>query len=275
MSRAENSAERLVAELGISSPKELQIDDIAWVRGVLVCYEHLDCAAARLVVRGNRGLITVSTALPGVGQRRFAVAHELGHLELHKGESSLSLCVVEELEQGTRSSSPVKETEQEASAYAGALLMPAKLMAAQCGRATPSIELLRHLSDAFDTSLTATAIRYASIAKEACAVVWSEAGRIRWYRASRDFGYHVKVGDELDSYSIAYDFFKGKTLPSRPTSVEASCWLASGRYASDAMLKEDSVALPSYDSVITLLWLDKDIEREYEPSEDRGPRWRR
>jgi len=79
VSRAENAAEQLVAELGISTPKDLQVEDIAWTRGVLVCYEHLDCAAARLVMRGNRGLITVSTTLTSVPQQRFAVAHERVH----------------------------------------------------------------------------------------------------------------------------------------------------------------------------------------------------
>src|SRR5438034_447481 len=90
------AAQERAPELSISSPKELQIEDMAWTRGVLVCYQRLDGAAARLVVRGPRGLITVSTALPSVGPRRFAVAHELGDLEVDRRENSLSLCVAEE-----------------------------------------------------------------------------------------------------------------------------------------------------------------------------------
>jgi len=273
VSRAENAAERLVAELSISSPKELQIEDIAWTRGVLVCYQRLDGAAARLVVRGPRGLITVSTALPSVGQRRFAVAHELGHLELHRRENSLSLCVAEELE--ARPSSSASEPEQEANEFAGALLMPSTLLSVACRNATPSMTLVRDLAETFDTSLTATAIRYTAVSREACAIVWSQKGYIRWYRASRDFGYHVKVGEELDRYSIAFDFFQGKTLPSRPTAVDASCWLAPGRYEKDAMIKEDSYALPSYEGVLTLLWLDTDIERDYDPAGRADRRWRR
>jgi len=86
----------------------------------------------------------------------------------------------------------------------------------------------------------------------------------------------VRVGEEVDRYSIADDCFAGRQAPGRPTSVDASCWFAPGRFKDDAMIKEDSRAFPSYNAVITLLWIDQDIEREYEPGESFTPdgRWR-
>jgi hypothetical protein len=43
------------------------------------------------------------------------------------------------------------------------------------------------------------------------------------------------------------------------------------------MIKEDSRAFPNYNAVLTLLWIDQDIEGEYEPQESFTPdgRWRR
>jgi len=274
---AESVAERIVSELGITAPRELVIEDIAWVRGALVCYERLERAAARLVVRGSKSVITVSTELSSVGQRRFAVGHELGHLELHRTRNDVNLCLSSDLEEGLGEHSPTAEPEQEASEFASALLMPSALFRPRCERQTPSIALVSQLATDFETSLTATAIRYMNVCAEECAVVWSQSRRIRWYRGTHDFGYHVKVHDELDPYSIAVDFFDGKTLPRRGTTVDASCWLAPGRYRDDAMIVEDSIAIPSLDAVLTLLWIDKDIEREFVREESFTPdgRWRR
>lgn len=281
MSRAENVAERLLAELGVTSPSDIQLENIAWTRNALVCYESLDGAAARLVTGADFSVITVSTSLANRGQRRFAAAHELGHLELHRTLNDLSLCLAEDVELR-----PVQnleepyfgkignEPEKEASEFAGALLMPAFLFEPLLQKNRPSIKAITNLADAFDTSLTSTAIRYARLQKELCAVVWSENRRIRWYQASRDFGFHVRVGEELDKYSIAVDFFAGQELPGRPTGVDASCWLAPGRFEDDAIIQEDSLPVPSYHAVLTLLWIDKDIDRDYDPSERIDKRWR-
>lgn len=277
MPHAESVANRIVAELGITSPQEVAIEDIAWMRGALVCHERLDKAAARLVVRGSKSVITVSTALRSHGQRRFAVAHELGHLELHRDRNDVNLCLSSDLEEGLGGQRQTAEPEKEASEFASALLMPSELFRRRCERQTPSIALVSQLAADFETSLTATAIRYMSFCSEECAVVWSQSRRIRWYRGTHDFGYHVKVHDDLDPYSIAVDFFEGKSLPRRGTTVDASCWLAPGRYRDDAMIVEDSIAIPSLDAVLSLLWIDKDIEREFVREESFTPdgRWRR
>jgi hypothetical protein len=145
--------------------------------------------------------------------------------------------------------------------------MPAILFAPLSHREKPSMKLIGGLTEQFRTSLTATAIRYARLSREACAVAWSQNKRIRWYQSSPDFPYHVRVGEELNKYTIAVDFFEGRKLPERPTAVEASCWLAPGRFDGDTMIQEDSHAMPNYNGVLTLLWIDKDIEREYDASE--------
>jgi Zn-dependent peptidase ImmA (M78 family) len=280
VSWVENVAERVLSELGITSATEINVDNIAWTRNALVCYEHLDGAAARLVVRGDSSVITVSTRLASRGQKRFAAAHELGHLELHRKLNNLNLCLADDVRLNPNRSFEEpslgkigKEPEQEASQFAGALLMPAFLFGPLLQRDKPTMRAITKLAETFDTSLTATAIRYARMQKEPCAVVWSDTKRITWYQPSRDFSYHVRVGEELDKYSIAIDFFEGRELPGRPTAVDASCWLAPGRFTEDAMIQEDSLSLPSYNSVLTLLWIDKDIDREYDPSKRMDRRW--
>jgi len=275
MSWAENAAERLILELGIDSPEEVDVENIAWTRKALVCYDRLDSAAARLVVNRGLSVITISRAIENRGQQRFAVAHELGHLELHRTRNHLNLCLNDDLEPHPFRHSAIQEPEQEANAFASALLMPSALFDPLCLTEKPSMRLISGLAERFSTSLTATAIRYARLSREACAIVWSHDSKIRWYQGSREFHYHVRVGEQLDKYTIAIEFFEGRKLPSHPTAVEASCWLAQARFDQDSMIQEDSRALPAHDAVLTLLWIDKDIEPEYDPSEPMDRRWRR
>src|SRR5438094_8067246 len=87
----------LLRELGITQPSEISVDDIAWMRRALVRDEDIKGAEARLVTFGDRAIISVSTGIIETGRRRFAIAHEIGHLELHRQITSLARCLCDDL----------------------------------------------------------------------------------------------------------------------------------------------------------------------------------
>jgi Zn-dependent peptidase ImmA (M78 family) len=279
MSHAARLAEQVVADLSIRDPADLDMQAIAWELGAFVREEPLDGAAARVARYGDKAIITVSARLREPGQRRFAVAHELGHLVLHGKESALCLCLESDLEMNPRASrrgvADAQDREHDANRFASALLMPTKLFEPRCN-AKPCFATVEALAEAFRASLTATALRYIDFCKELAAVAYSQSRRIKWYRGSKHFELHIKVGDDIDSYSIADNCFSGKTVPRGPTHVDASCWLAWG-YKKDATILEESRSLTSYDAVLTLLHIDQDIEPEWEPRESFTPdgRYRR
>jgi hypothetical protein len=280
MSLAAERAEQIIRELGVRDPADLRIEDIAWERRALVRDEPIDGSVARVVAYGDRAMITVSTSIREPGRRRFAIAHEIGHLELHPGTSDLYVCLDSDLDpkaRALRKKAVADDPEQDANKFASALLMPEPLFRPRCEKKRPCFALIDDLAATFQTSVTATAIRCTSFCGEACAVVYSADRRIRWYWPSRDFEFHVRVGEEVDRHSIADDCFAGKAVPPRLTRVDASCWLAAGRYKDDAMILEESRGLPTYNAVLTLLWIDQDIEREWEPRERFAPdgRYRR
>ena len=137
MSEPARLAEQLVADLSISDPADLDVQAIAWEHGAFVREEPLDGAAARVARYGEKAIITVSTRLREPGQRRFAVAHELGHLVLHGKESALCLCLESDLEINARASrrgaGVAQDREHDANRFAGALLMPTQLFQPRCG----------------------------------------------------------------------------------------------------------------------------------------------
>ena len=156
----DSCATALLHELGITQPNEISVDDIAWMRGALVRDENLKGAEARLVTFSDRAIISISTAIIETGRRRFAIAHEIGHLELHRQISNLALCAVSDLDPKPPEDYSRPQNEQEANSFASALLMPDFLFRPACQKHAPSFSLIEQLATNFGTTLTATALRY-------------------------------------------------------------------------------------------------------------------
>lgn len=258
-------AEQVLNELGVNGPDDLLLLDlIAWERGALVRRQQLDGAEARLTVLENCAIITVSTAVEDPRRVRFSITHELGHLEMHRNRRAVVLCLTEDIDEwdprraGTR-------LEQEANEFAAALLLPERFFAPLCKGQDPSLHHIAELADTFNTSLTATALRYLEFCEEPVAVVFSQDRSIKWFRGNQyfeDLDVFVDVRSRLDPSSLAVLFFRGRTIPADPRPVDASTWFAPGRYRSDARIQEQSWAMPNYNAVLTLLWIDDDIEEE-------------
>jgi Zn-dependent peptidase ImmA (M78 family) len=258
-------AQRIIEKLGISKPQDLEnLELIAWERGALVLNDKLEGAEARLAAVSQRAIITVSCAVKDVRRRRFSIAHELGHWEIDRYASELSVCTTDDLNNWMpQPSKPNRE--QEANEFASALLMPEQFFAPLCQDQDPSFELISDLADRFKVSLTATAMRYVRFTSETCATVFSKDGLVKWFNGSTEFsdlGVFIEVRVKPDPSSLAASFFQGRSIPSSQRNISASVWLAPGHYRKNARIKEQALAMPNYNSVLTLLWIDEDIEDE-------------
>jgi hypothetical protein len=262
------AAERVLDQLGIADPEDLQLlDAIAWERGAMVLYKPLRAAEGRLVVLGGKAVITVSSA-GNLCRRRFSVAHELGHLEMHQRQGSMFLCSSQDMNDWeVRPTAP--NLEREANQFASMLLLPERFFAQSCCDDAPSLDGISQLAETFNVSLTATAIRYLDFCDEACAIVLSQGGYIRWFQSSREFdrlsedtSIFVDVRSKLDPSSLAVGFFQGRAVQPDPKRVRASAWFRTGHYRTDAVIVEQSWTMPQYDAVLSLLWVDDDIEDE-------------
>jgi len=259
------AVKRVLDDLNISSHKDLQLLDlIALERGALVQYGLLDGAEARLAVGNRKAVITISHTVTHPRRKRFSIAHELGHWEMHRWESILALCTKMDINEG-RARSAKSSKEQQANQFASELLLPGQFFEPLCKEKDPSLDLVTELSDVFDVSLTATAIRYMNFCDEPCAVVFSQGGFIKWFQGSQEFeelGVFIGVRSRLDPSSLAALLFQGHVLDPnpRPRRVKASRWFASGQCRSDATIQEQSWFMPNYDAVLSLLWVDDDID---------------
>lgn len=122
---------------------------------------------------------------PTEGRVRFSIGHELGHYYLphHRGYllSGQSHNSVTDF----RSHDP---REREADEFSSSLLMPNELFAGELKERNLTICTLADLSrlaeNAFQTSLTSTVRRYVGLDWEACSMIVSEAGVVKWAKHS-------------------------------------------------------------------------------------------
>ncbi len=258
-------AEEIIRNLKILETAEIQVMEIAMERGAFVRERHLYGSEARLIRKGGFGIITVNSSIPEEGRKRFAVAHELGHFELH-AVSQLILCTEEDMYVWNEN----KAQEIEANEFAASILMPKDIFTQHSKRGQPSLEAVKDLAAKFTTTLTATALRYVQLSLEPCAVVISNDGIIRWYKKSTSFDFHIKVGEKLSQNTYAFDFYHGVDLPDRPQKAPAYAWLA-GDIDGEAEIFEHSLALRSYGVVLSLLWIHEEVRPAYRMHCDDEP----
>lgn len=120
--------------------------------------------------------ILYATHIASEGFQRFSIAHELGHYFL---DGHIDHVLPEDgfhaSHAGFISADPY---ELEADNFAAGLLMPSRLFSRAMGKREPGLAAIESLAQHCQTSLTATAIRYAELTRDAVGVVVSTGSKI-------------------------------------------------------------------------------------------------
>ena len=244
-----------------------QVDLEALAHELQLSILEVDCDSFDgALLRGNNqpsGRILVKSAIREAGRKRFTIAHELGHFVLHR-EQRIS-CSSDDIE---RWESDRADPERQADNFASELLLPSTEVLKQIGNRWPSFQLVNSIAEVFATSLTATARRYCDVASQACALVWSVGGKIRWMHPSPRFIHWVPVGQDISSGTFASQAFEGKSIPGEMEEVAAAEWISSSHLLQDAVIWEQSIPMPFYQGCLTLLWAKREIVNlDYERDE--------
>jgi len=196
----------------------------------------------------------VSNSIREPGRRRFAIAHEIGHWELHKSKSHLLACTDEDM-LARYGASPL---ETEASVFAGSLLMPENLVIKRVDGRRPTVSVINDLCGYFGTSLTATALRYVEASNDYYIFVLSEKNSIRWWRASASFGDHelwIENKTILNRRTSAASFFRGEEVPANPQYMDLTTWIDRLPGIESNTIVEQAFPLNKYGQVVSILWL--------------------
>jgi len=156
MGKAESEASKLLAETGQSKQARVDIEAIARHLNAQVVEEKLDRSVSGLLYRdGDQVVIGVNSAHVD-RRRRFTVAHEIGHLVLHKGRP-LVLDHVRVNFRDANSSTASDWEEIQANAFAAEILMPREQVIAAAkklleDRTITEAEIIDYLAQGFDVS---------------------------------------------------------------------------------------------------------------------------
>ena len=243
------AAADLVAALGIRAPAEIDIELIAAHCGAIVEYKPLTTEEGRLLRIGSTGLIVVNTDARRTAKWRFVVAHELGHFRCHQQLDQLGLCTDESLHEWYQASG----YEPEANRFAAELLMPEVLFKKACDVKRPSLNVVRQLATSYNTSLTATALRFVEFSPEPVALVVCREGRIAWFSKGDDFKIFLSKGQRVANATYAADLLAGREVPEDIADVAVDAW-SSGQFPPAVELYEQSTVVGQYGDVVTLLW---------------------
>jgi Zn-dependent peptidase ImmA (M78 family) len=157
MSRADTEAERLLAETGQEGAIPVDVEAIAAHLGAQIVLEHLDRAVSGMLYRDDKDVVIGVNAAHTERRQRFTIAHELGHLVLHKGRP----LVVDHVRVNFRDANSSAATDLEeiqANAFAAAVLMPRDPIMAAARPALQKVQVggeaavIRDLSDGFAVS---------------------------------------------------------------------------------------------------------------------------
>ncbi|MGB7810020.1 MAG: ImmA/IrrE family metallo-endopeptidase [Polyangia bacterium] len=244
-----SAASRLLDELHIRHPHEIDAELIAAHQNLFVRYRPLVHEAGHLLRTGKVGLIVIAESARRSEHWRWVIAHELGHFLRHPDVDQFKACTDANLREWYRTSG----NEVEANEFAAELLMPEHLFKPFCDRNRPSMKEVSEIATRFRTSLTATAIRFVTFADEPCAVVHSANGVVEWSRTTRNFPLFIKRGHKLTTMTYAGDFFAGNPVEDRPQLIDGSGWTDDDR-AGHVDLQEHSIMLGGYGTVLTFLW---------------------
>ncbi len=255
LSRPRQLGRDLLVDIGARLPEHIDPIEAAKERGIEVTFGNLTGATARIYRVGGKARIRVSEDIVTEGRRRMSIMHELGHELLgHELPSEGDAASWFRTSCAHRN----KRDERDADILAVEHLTPAPMVLPYCDVMNVDFETVTVIERVFRTSRVMAAMRFCELSKHVCAVVYSEAGHVKWMKPSRTFPRYIAKGTPLAQASIAFDYFARGTISHEPRTYSASVWLGTeSRVPGDTPIVEQAVVIPEpgWGGVLSLLWI--------------------
>jgi hypothetical protein len=248
-------ADDLLSELRIREPSEIDIERIAFFKDARVRYALLRGMDGCLVRKDDRAVITVRSSLRYEGQKRFVIAHELGHFFLHPSTRQIETV---DQRQTTDWSQRQESEEYEANLFGAELLMPRRFVQSRIAGQEPSFNLIKLLANEFRTTLTATAVQFVLSTSEECVLVSCNNRHRAWFIPSKGFSFSLLEDDYVHGHSCAAEVNEARRC-SRSSDVQAGFWLEGYRGDDKSSITEDAIYFPALQRTLSLLWIHEAI----------------
>ncbi len=249
-------ANKLIEEFGIEKPDDFSVEEIIHARNIILEEKPIANADGRIVFGQQRTKISINSNIKYTGRRKFTLAHELGHYELHHNVNSHlddNALTLDYFKNGGQ--------EYEANQFAAELLMPRKMFQNFVVVRKFSPQLLRDISENFQTSITSAAFRFLELGNYPIFLFYSKDSKLIYWKNSHNYYRKVKDITKLSppSDSVAMEFFRdGKIYGKKESTqeIEKSTWFETSDYDSTDLYYEYAIVTKDYNTVLSVVWED-------------------
>ncbi len=266
LSAASSKARILLNDNGLDEITDMDLK--FFVAGIdstaMVVEEELKTCDGRITFGDKKTVIKVNSEIPYLERKRFVIAHEIGHLILHKGmslpdDTFHNFNIIEGTEKFLQSG----KQELEANEFASELLMPTHLFKAEARGKKFIPQLIKQLADRFKVSLTAVAFKYLKCDLHPICIIQITNGKVKYWKKSNSM--NIWVGDVTklpppgDSVAMEY-LQKGYefvySLEEKAQKIKRSTWFELRREEQDNDFYEYCIPTKSYKSILSIIWED-------------------
>lgn len=244
-------------ECGINDPLQIPIEDVIQSKNIIIKQESIDGAEGRILMNQNSGIITIDSDIDIPAKKRFILAHELGHFELHRGQHSGFNDTDETLNHWYKHS--LIEEEIDANTFAAEYLMPTELFIQECKGKIFNHKVIEHLASHFQVSKTAAILRFVEKGNHPVFVVCCQNSKMKWFKRSQDFYHYSLFESNLPppSGTVAQEVFqKGISYfgDEKTQTIWKSDWFKMRETESDSEFFEYCLFVPSYNYMLSVIW---------------------
>lgn len=248
------AAQRLINEFGIEHPNDFTIEELIHARDIILEEKKISNSDGRIVFGKSKTKISINSQIKSIGRRRFTLAHELGHFELHHNLNT-------HLEDNALTLDYFKNggQEYEANQFATELLMPSKYFADYTHGKRFSPDLIRDIADHFKTSITSATFRYLELGQHPIFLFYCRDRKVVYWKNTYNYFRKVKDITKLQppTDSVAMEFFNNGTIYRKNESaqeIQKSTWFEIGENESDDAYFEYAIVTKEYNTVLSVVW---------------------
>jgi len=256
MSKGKRAAQKMLDECGIDDPTEIPLELLVAGRDATLIEKPLKNSEGRIVFGKRRSIITINSEIEYAGKRRFVMAHELGHHEMHR-----DLIKVHNDTDATLEYFQTGHQETEANEFASELLMPEALFKKECEGKKFSPDLLRKLSERFQTSVTSVAYKFFELGNHPVCLFYMHNNKVQYWKRPDPYPHFIVDRTRLapPEESVATEFFsKGKIYNKEQSKQQIwkSTWFDLKDWENDNDFKfyEYCIVTPKYNTVLSVVW---------------------
>jgi Zn-dependent peptidase ImmA (M78 family) len=257
-------AQELLQNCGLDEITDFDMDLFVAGLGAILMEEELKNYDGKIIFGNNKAIIKVNSNIQFSERKRYVIAHEIGHLLMHKNmqlpdDTFSNFNIIEGMEKVLKNG----RQELEANEFATELLMPEELFLKEAEGRKFSPLLIKQLAQRFKTSLTATIFRYMQLDLHPICLVFIENGKVKYWKKSDELKVwlndYIKLPPPSDSVAAEYieeGYAFIYKLEEKAQTISKSTWFSLNEYDEDTEFYEYCIPTKRYKTILSVIWED-------------------